>query len=52
MRTKGAKLQPARMSNRVAHSGEYETRDFALARDKRRKANKAARVARRKSRHH
>jgi len=50
MSTRGSQLQPARRSARIAIEGEYETKDFARARDKRRKANKAARAARRKQR--
>lgn len=50
MSNKGQQRQPAHMSERLNDVPDFETKDFALARDRRRKASKAARVARRKNR--
>lgn len=48
--TKGAQTRPARGSGRITWQGARETVEFAKKRDQRRKANKAARKARRKGR--
>lgn len=51
MSTKGALQRPARLAQTVRLAGgEFESVDFARARDKRRKAAKLARQARRKQR--
>jgi len=50
MSNKGSSQQPARASERLFGHAAFETRDFALARNRRRKANKAAKAAKRKNR--
>lgn len=51
MSTKGAQQRPARMVGRIGEDGTFEAVDFAKQRDRRRKANRAAKAARRKNRH-
>ena len=52
MSTKGSKMQPAKLSERIiaGSGGEYEARDFALRRDKRRRLRDIAKASRRKNR--
>jgi len=51
MSTKGSKLQPAKISSRVVYgAGEYEARDFAQRRNKRRRQRDMAKQSRKKNR--
>ena len=51
MSTKGSKLQPAKISSRVVYgAGEYEARDFAQRRKKRRRQRDIAKKSRKKNR--